>query len=88
MYQDQITSFEESVKAKDKIISELRDENLNLAQANSNHVVGDLSTQEYIADLKLQLEGKTSNYDSLAADMAQTREKLAESETQHILVKE
>ena len=44
MYQDQITGFEESVKAKDKIISELRDENLKLAQANSNHVVGDLST--------------------------------------------
>ena len=38
--------------------------------------------------MKLQLEGKTSNYDSLAAEMAETREKLAESETQHLLAKD
>jgi len=34
-----------------------------------------------MADLKLQLEGKTFNYDSLAAEMAETKEKLVDSTT-------
>ena len=87
-YEDKIVDLEATLLNKDKALRDLRDENLNLAQLKANHAVGDLSTKEYIADLKLQLEGKTSNYDSLAAEMAETREKLEDTKLQHVLAKD
>lgn len=87
-YSFKIDDLEANLLEKDHIVRDLRDENLNLAQSRADHAVGDISIKEYMADLKLQLEGKTFNYDSLAAEMAETKEKLVDSTTQHTLAKE
>ena len=61
---------------------------MQLTQINADQNLANQSQQDYIDSLKSQVDQKSKDYAVLATDMAQTRENLSDSETQHILAKD
>lgn len=61
---------------------------MHLTQINADQTLANHSQQDYIDSLKSQVDLKSKDYALLASDMAQTREKLSDSETCHILAKD
>ena len=83
-----MSDLEANLRGKEELVEGLREENLNLKQANADLSLSEMQHKELLLAIKEQIEKKTKEYEAMAGELAQTREKLSESQTSLVLSKD
>ena len=64
-----MADIETSTKQKNELIQTLREENLNLKQANADLSLSEMQHKELLLSIKDQMEKKTKDYESMAGEL-------------------
>ena len=87
-YSDKLSELESSLAENNKLLEELRTDNITLTQANAAHKVQEVNASDHKQYLTHQMESKAADLSSTSEELGRVREDLAETKTQLHLAKD